>query len=105
MVPVSAAPYLAEATRATMRAWAAAPHTEADWELMRRWHTQGDDQIRALWELGEAFANDREDLNFTPERLGAIRAPTLTVHGDRDLRIQRRSQWSCTRPLPILTSG
>lgn len=84
MVVVSAAPYFPEATRGLMRAAAAAPHTEKEWELMRQWHVQGDEQIRALWDLPNQFANDYEDMSFTPPRLGRIQAQTLIVHGDRD---------------------
>ncbi|HKW12693.1 MAG TPA: alpha/beta fold hydrolase [Gemmatimonadaceae bacterium] len=84
MVLVSAAPYFPEKTRAAMRRAAQAPKTDHDWELMRRWHSRGDDQINALWSMAAAFANDYEDLNFTLSRLGTITAPTLIVHGDRD---------------------
>lgn len=84
MVLVSAAPYFPEATRAFMRAAAAAAHSEQEWALMRKWHVLGDDQIRALWEMPRQFADNREDMNFTPERLATIAARTLIVHGDRD---------------------
>jgi pimeloyl-ACP methyl ester carboxylesterase len=84
MVLVSAAPYFPEATRALMRAAGTAAHTEREWALMRQWHLQGDDQIRALWDMPNQFANDYEDMTFTPPRLGRIRARTLIVHGDRD---------------------
>lgn len=84
MVLVSAAPYLPEATRDAMRRAAATPKTDADWEMMRRWHVRGDDQILALWQMSASFADDYEDLSFTAPRLGCIAAPTLIVHGDRD---------------------
>lgn len=84
MVLVSAAPYFPEPTRALMRAAAAAAHTEKEWELMRQWHTQGDAQIRTLWNMPNQFANDYDDMSFTPPRLGRITARTLIVHGDRD---------------------
>jgi pimeloyl-ACP methyl ester carboxylesterase len=84
MVLVSAAPYFPEPTRFLMRAAAAAPRTEKEWELMRQWHTQGDDQIRRLWDMPYQFANDYDDMSFTPPRLGRIKARTLIVHGDRD---------------------
>lgn len=84
MVLVSAAPYFPERTRAAMRRAAAAPKTDGDWEFMRRWHARGNDQIIALWSMAAALADDYEDLSFTPPRLGAITAPTLIVHGDRD---------------------
>ena len=84
MVLVSAAPYFPEATRSLMRAAATATHSEKEWELMHQWHVQGDEQIRALWNMPHQFANDYEDMSFTPPRLGTIQARTLIVHGDRD---------------------
>jgi pimeloyl-ACP methyl ester carboxylesterase len=84
MVLVSGTPYFPEATRAFMRTAAAATHTEKEWEHMRQWHVQGDEQIRALWDLPYQFANDYDDMSFTAPRLGRIQAHTLIVHGDRD---------------------
>lgn len=84
MVLVSATPYFPEATRALMRAAAAASHTPEEWARMRQWHVHGDEQIRALWEWPRQLADDYEDMSFTPPRLGRITARTLIVHGDRD---------------------
>jgi pimeloyl-ACP methyl ester carboxylesterase len=84
MVLVSAAPYFPEATRSLMRAAAAANHTRQEWELMRQWHVHGDQQIQALWDMPNQFANDHDDMSFTPSRLAVIQARTLIVHGDRD---------------------
>lgn len=84
MVLVSAAPRFPEATRELMRASANATHSDDEWRLMRKWHARGDEQIRALWEMGRQFADDYEDMLFTAEKLAAIRARTLIVHGDRD---------------------
>jgi pimeloyl-ACP methyl ester carboxylesterase len=84
MVLVSAAPYFPEATRDLMRAAAAHVHTEEDWALMRQWHVHGDEQITALWNMAGQFAEDYEDMSFTPARLGQIQARTLIVHGDAD---------------------
>lgn len=84
MVLVSATPYFPETTRAIMRTAAAAPHDDQDWARMRQWHVHGDEQIRAIWAMTEQFANDYEDMSFTPPRLGRIQARTLIVHGDRD---------------------
>ena len=83
-VLVSGAPYFPEATRALMRAASAVAHDDQDWARMRQWHTHGDDQIRAIWAMPEQFANDYEDMSFTPPRLGRIQANTLIVHGDQD---------------------
>lgn len=84
MVVVSATPYFPETTRALMRTASAIPHDDQDWARMRQWHPHGDDQIRALWAMPRQFADDYEDMSFTPPRLGHIQARTLIVHGDRD---------------------
>jgi pimeloyl-ACP methyl ester carboxylesterase len=84
MILVSAAPYFPEATRAIMRAATSEAHSAEEWEVMRRWHAHGDKQIKAIWGMPNQFANDYEDMSFTPPRLGKIRARTLIVHGDRD---------------------
>lgn len=84
MVLVSGSPYFPEETRALMRAAAVATHTEQELELMRQWHFQGDEQIKALWEMPSQFANDYDDMSFTPPRLARIEAHTLIVHGDQD---------------------
>ncbi|MBK8256918.1 MAG: alpha/beta fold hydrolase [Polyangiaceae bacterium] len=84
MVLVSAAPYFPESTRAFMRVAATAPRTEQDWAQMHRWHVHGDEQIKAIWAMSEHFANNNEDMSFTPQRLSRIQAQTLLVHGDRD---------------------
>jgi pimeloyl-ACP methyl ester carboxylesterase len=84
MVLVSAAPRFPEATRAAMRAYASAERTPAEWNAMRAQHVHGDDQIRALWDLGKRFADDPDDMSFTADRLRGVTAKTLVVAGDRD---------------------
>ena len=84
MVLVSAAPYFPEATRAVMRAAAATTRSDKEWAFMRQWHVHGDEQIRRLWDMPKQFADDYQDMSFTPPRLGTIQARTLIVHGDRD---------------------
>jgi len=58
--------------------------SDGEWADMRTRHHNGDEQIRALWRHGRDFANDCEDMNFTPATLSSITARTLIVHGDRD---------------------
>jgi pimeloyl-ACP methyl ester carboxylesterase len=84
VVLVSAAPYFPEQARALMREFSAADHTEAEWRQMREWHKHGDEQIRALWKLGDALKDSYTDMNFTSPLLSTITARTLIVHGDRD---------------------
>jgi pimeloyl-ACP methyl ester carboxylesterase len=84
MILVSATPRFPEATRALFRAFAAAPHTPEEWTSMRAKHPRGDAQVEALWRVPAKLAADADDMNFTSERLAAIRARTLIVAGDRD---------------------
>jgi pimeloyl-ACP methyl ester carboxylesterase len=84
MVLVSAAPYFPEQARAFMRQMTVESRTDEEWRLMREWHKHGDDQIRALWTVGNSFKHSYDDMNFTPPYLSTITARTLIVHGDRD---------------------
>ena len=63
MIHVSGTPRFPDQARAIMRA------------------TKGDD---ALSRHVREFADDRDDMNFTPATLSTITARTLIVHGDRD---------------------
>jgi len=63
MIHVSGTPRFPDQARAIMRA------------------TTGED---ALSRHARAFADDHEDMNFTPSTLSTITARTLIVHGDRD---------------------
>lgn len=84
MVLVSATPRFPDPARAIMRMMTLESRTADDWAQMRQWHTQGDDQIRALWQQGLDFATSHDDMNFTATTLAPISARTLVVHGDRD---------------------
>ncbi len=83
MVLVSATPYFPAQSRPIMRQYASTLG-DADWELLRRRHPGGDDQIKALLDSTTAFAGDYDDLSFTPPHLATIQARTLLVQGDRD---------------------
>lgn len=84
MVLVSATPYFPAQARAAMAALAPENKTEAEWQQMRAWHPQGDEQILALWQQMHALKDSYDDMNFTPPYLATITARTLLVHGDRD---------------------
>jgi pimeloyl-ACP methyl ester carboxylesterase len=84
MVHVSGTPRFPDQARAIMRAFGDQPSSEAQWAEMRGRHRHGDDQIRALFRYARAFADDRDDMNFTAAALSTITARTLIVHGDRD---------------------
>jgi pimeloyl-ACP methyl ester carboxylesterase len=84
MIHVSGTPRFPEQARRIMRSLTEESRTPADWSEMRTRHHLGDDQIRALWRHGRAFADDHDDMSFTAESLSRITAQTLIVHGDRD---------------------
>jgi pimeloyl-ACP methyl ester carboxylesterase len=84
MVLVSAAPYFPAQARAIMSQFTVENLTDDEWQVLRRRHKHGDDQIRALWAQGNAFKDSYDDMNFTAPYLSTITARTLIVHGDRD---------------------
>jgi pimeloyl-ACP methyl ester carboxylesterase len=84
MVLVSATPYFPEQARSLMREVTPDNRTDQEWQQMRQWHKHGDEQIRQLWRLTNAFKDSYDDMNFTPPYLSTITARTLIVHGDRD---------------------
>jgi pimeloyl-ACP methyl ester carboxylesterase len=84
MVLVSATMYYPPEARAIMRLMTEEGRSADEWSVMRARHRHGDGQIRALWKNARDFADDTEDLSFTPPRLAAITARTLIVYGDRD---------------------
>jgi pimeloyl-ACP methyl ester carboxylesterase len=84
MVLVSATPYFPDQARAIMQQVSPDNRTEAEWNQMRQWHKHGDEQIRALWKMANAFKDSYDDMNFTPPLLSTITARNLIVHGDRD---------------------
>ncbi len=85
MVLVSATMHFPEQARAVMaRIPSAADQPLAEWEIMRRRHKHGDEQIMALWDWAREMKNSHDDMNFTPQSLSRITAPTLIVYGDRD---------------------
>lgn len=83
-IHVSGTPRFPDQARLIMRTMTAESRTDAEWQEMRSRHHLGDDQIRALWRYARAFADDRDDMNFTADALAKITARTLIVHGDRD---------------------
>src|SRR6185369_880282 len=84
MVLVSATMHYPVQARAIMRQMTEEGRSPAEWAEMRGRHAHGDDQIRTLWRNARAFADDHEDMAFTPPRLATITTPTLIVYGDRD---------------------
>jgi pimeloyl-ACP methyl ester carboxylesterase len=83
-IHVSGTPRFPDQARLIMRSMTEGSRSAAEWNEMRGRHQLGDDQIRALWRYAREFADDRDDMNFTPRTLAKITARTLIVHGDRD---------------------
>ena len=84
MVVVSATMYFPEQARAIMRQVPIEGQPASEWEVMRKRHKHGDDQIMALWEWQRGMKDSYDDMNFTPPSLARITASTLIVYGDRD---------------------
>jgi pimeloyl-ACP methyl ester carboxylesterase len=84
MVLVSATPYFPEQARSFMGQFTIDALSEGEWQRLREWHVQGEEQIRALWAQGQGFKDSYDDMDFTPSSLSRIAAQTLIVHGDRD---------------------
>jgi len=84
MALISAAPYFPQQAREIMRQVTVASKTKEDWEMMRKIHFHGDEQIKTLWEQAHHFADSYDDMNFTSEMLAQITAKTLIIQGDRD---------------------
>jgi len=83
IVLVSATPYFPPPARPIMSQY---PDLlpEEQREFLRRRHSGGDLQVRAILESTRSFATSYDDMNFTPPYLSTIRARTLIVQGDRD---------------------
>jgi pimeloyl-ACP methyl ester carboxylesterase len=84
MVVVSATMHFPEQARAVMRQVSVDDHPPSEWDVMRKRHKLGDDQIVALWEWQRGMKDSYDDMNFTPSSLAKITASTLIVYGDRD---------------------
>jgi pimeloyl-ACP methyl ester carboxylesterase len=84
MVVVSAPPYFPSQARAIQAQFTEAMLPESERAALRRRHTHGEAQIRALFDMAHGFAIDYEDVAFTPPLLATITASTLIVFGDRD---------------------
>lgn len=85
MVLVSATMHFPEQARAIMRQVPAAQdQPPQEWEIMRKRHKLGDEQIVALWDWARGMSESYDDMNFTSASLAKITASTLIVYGDRD---------------------
>jgi pimeloyl-ACP methyl ester carboxylesterase len=83
MVLVSATLYFPAQARAIMSHYGD-NLPEEQWEILRRRHSGGDAQIKAILASTKSFATSYDDLNFTPPLLSTIKARTFIIQGDRD---------------------
>jgi pimeloyl-ACP methyl ester carboxylesterase len=83
MVLVSATSYFPAQAHAIMSQYAD-NLPEEQWEILRRRHPGGDEQIKAILASTKSFAISYDDLNFTPPLLSTIKARTFIIQGDRD---------------------
>ncbi|PYT76391.1 MAG: alpha/beta hydrolase [Acidobacteria bacterium] len=83
MVLVSATPYFPAQSRTIMSQYPDNLQQE-QWEILRRCHPGGDEQIKAILASTKSFATSYDDLNFTPPLLSTIQARTFIIQGDRD---------------------
>lgn len=83
MVLVSATPYFPEQARQIMSAYGDAL-PEQQWEMLRKQHPSGDEQIKMLIASTKAFATSYDDMNFDSQRLANIQARTFIIQGDSD---------------------
>jgi pimeloyl-ACP methyl ester carboxylesterase len=84
MVIVSAPPYFPEQARSIQRHASAAMIGDAELVMMRERHVYGESQVQQLFVQSRAFADNHDDVSFTPPHLATITAETLIVFGDRD---------------------
>ena len=82
MVLVSATPYFPAQARAIMNQYG--DNLPEEWEILRRRHPGGNEQIKAILASTKSFATSYDDLNFTPPLLSTIKARTFIIQGDRD---------------------
>ena len=84
IVTISAPPRFPEQCRAIQRAFSPAMLPPAEIERLRKRCKRGQAQIDELFGYARSFAEDTDDVNFTPADLARIIADTLIVFGDRD---------------------
>ena len=83
MVVVSATPYFPTQARDIMSQYGD-NLPEEQWEILRRRHPGGDEQIKAILASTKSFLTSYDDLNFTPPLLSTIKARAFIIQGDRD---------------------
>ena len=85
MVLVAAQPYLSNKTRERQSQMTSDNITPERWEVYRRIHHYGDEQIKTIRNLFHNMKDNYTDMSFTPPYLSTIKAETLVISGDRDV--------------------
>ena len=93
MIHVSGTPRFPDPARGIMSTMTEETRSDGEWADMRTRHHYGDNQIRALWRHAREFANDREDMNFTPITLSSIGS----CNGRTSCSLSRSSLWCGSR--------
>ena len=83
-VLISASHYFPEQARNIMRRASFTTMPAEVVEMYKACAKRGEEQIQDLLQQFNAFADDKEDVNFSAASLSAISARTLLVHGERD---------------------
>jgi pimeloyl-ACP methyl ester carboxylesterase len=84
MVLISATSHFPDQARAIMRRSSFGTMPRPVQDMYRQCAARGDEQVRHLIAQFNALHDNHDDMNFTADRLSAITARTLVVHGDRD---------------------
>jgi pimeloyl-ACP methyl ester carboxylesterase len=84
MVLVSATTHFPAPARAIQRDFTLDLLGAEEAARVRLRHVRGEAQIAALLASARSFADSHDDLAFTADDLGRVRARTLVVYGDRD---------------------
>lgn len=84
IVLMSAVSYYPEQARKIMRSYTGEQVSDEERRRLQQRHACGDEQLQELFRLGRAFAEQYDDMNFTPPYLATITARTLLIFGDRD---------------------
>lgn len=84
MVTISAPSYFTDTARTIMRNFSVESLSPVELAAIEARHPGGEPQLQQLFAIARGFAEDFEDMAFTPPRLATIATPTLIVTGDRD---------------------
>lgn len=84
LVLISSTSYFPKSCREIQAQTTIANISENGWDMYRKIHFHGDEQIRLLIGQFHNMKDSYDDMNFTSPFLSTITAKTLIIHGDRD---------------------